>query len=62
MRHDSQIAAEIEEAKSMFLTIDGFVSTYIQSGGDLTNRNFEQLFDNGILFGNLTKRLPYFNR
>lgn len=59
---DSQITAEIERAKSMFLTIDGFVNTYIQSGGDLssgtpTNEklNFATLYKNGILLGNISK-------
>lgn len=57
---DSQITAEIERAKSMFLTIDGFVNTYIQSGGDLssgtpTNEklNFATLYKDGILLGNI---------
>jgi hypothetical protein len=32
---DSAITTEIERAKSMFITVDGFVNTYIQSGGDM---------------------------
>lgn len=61
---DSQITAEIERAKSMFLTIDGFVNTYIQSGGDLQGGavneayrklNFATLYKNGILLGNISK-------
>ncbi|MDD3007449.1 MAG: hypothetical protein PHQ70_01145 [Arcobacter sp.] len=52
---DSAITQEIERAKSMFITIDGFANTYIQSGGDMTKINFEQLFDDGILLGNMTK-------
>jgi hypothetical protein len=52
---DSAITAEIERAKSMFITIDEFANTYIQSGGDMTKINFEQLFDDGILLGNMTK-------
>jgi hypothetical protein len=52
---DSAITAEIERAKSMFITVNGFVNTYIQSGGDMTKINFEQLFDDGILLGNMTK-------
>lgn len=52
---DSAITAEIERAKSMFITVDGFANTYIQSGGDMTKINFEQLFDDGILLGNMTK-------
>ena len=55
---DSAITAEIERAKSMFITVDGFVNTYIQSGGDMTRINFEQLFDDGILLGNMTKDIP----
>lgn len=52
---DSAITAEIERTKSMFITVDGFVNTYIQSGGDMTKINFEELYDNGILLGNITK-------
>lgn len=52
---DSAITAEIERAKSMFITVDGFVNTYIQSGGDMTKINFEELYDDGILLGNITK-------
>lgn len=51
---DSQITAEIERAKSMFTTIDGFVNTYIQSGGDMTQINFQKLYGDGILLGNLS--------
>ena len=52
---DSAITAEIERTKSMFITVDGFVNTYIQSGGDMTAINFEKLYDDGILLGNITK-------
>lgn len=52
---DSTITAEIERAKSQFLAVDGFVNTYIQSGGNMSKINFEQLFDDGILLGNITK-------
>lgn len=52
---DSAITAEIERTKSMFITVDGFVNTYIQSGGDMTKINFVNLYDNGILLGNITK-------
>lgn len=55
---DSAITQEIERAKSMFITIDEFANTYIQSGGDMTKINFEQLFDDGILLGNMTKDIP----
>lgn len=52
---DSAITGELEKMKSMFITIDGFVNTYIQSGGDLSSINFEELYDNGILLGNIEK-------
>lgn len=63
---DSAITAEVERAKSMFITIDGFVNTYIQSGGDMTmgdtinteaykKINFASLYKDGILFGNISK-------
>ncbi len=51
---DSTITSEIERAKSMFITIDGFVNTYIQSGGDMTQINFQKLYGDGILLGNLS--------
>lgn len=51
---DSTITSEIERAKSMFTTIDGFVNTYIQSGGDMTQINFQKLYGDGILLGNLS--------
>ena len=50
---DSSITAELESVKSMFSTINGFVNTYIETGGDLTKVNFEVLFDAGILSGNI---------
>jgi len=59
---DSAITAEIERAKSMFITVNGFVNTYIQSGGDLTpgtpeyeKLNFATLYKNGILIGSIQK-------
>jgi hypothetical protein len=52
---DSAITGELEKMKSMFITIDGFVNTYIQSGGDLSSINFEELYNNGILLGNIEK-------
>lgn len=55
---DSTITSEIERAKSQFLAVDGFVNTYIQSGGDMSKINFEQLFNDGILLGNITKGIP----
>ena len=50
---DSTITAELDRMKSMFVTVDGFVNTYIESGGSLTNINFEELYDDGILLGNI---------
>lgn len=50
---DSTITAELETMKSMFLTVDGFVNTYVESGGSLTDVNFEVLYDDGILLGNI---------
>lgn len=55
---DSAITAEIERTKSMFITVDGFVNTYIQSGGDMTAINFEKLYDDGILLGNIKMTKP----
>lgn len=54
---DSSITAELDRVKSMFLMIDGFVNTHIQSGGNLTDINFEVLFDAGILPGNIRQSL-----
>ena len=50
---DSTITAELDRVKSMFLMVDGFVNTYIQSGGDLTKINFQKLSCEGILLGNI---------
>ena len=55
---DSAITSELDRVKSMFLMIDGFVNTHIQSGGNLTDINFEVLFDAGILPGNIRKSDP----
>ena len=52
---DSSITAELETMKSMFITLDGFVNTYIESGGNLTSISIEELYDNGILLGNMEK-------
>ena len=63
---DSAITTEIERAKSMFITVDGFVNTYIQSGGDMfmgetvetdtyKKINFATLYKNGILLGSISK-------
>lgn len=39
--------------KSMFSMVDGFVNTFVQSGGDLTTVNFEELYNAGILPTNM---------
>ena len=63
---DSAITTEIERTKSMFITVDGFVNTYIQSGGDMfmgetvetdtyKKINFATLYKNGILLGSISK-------
>lgn len=52
---DSAITGELDRVKSMFTVVDGFVNTYIQSGGTLSNINFEELYNNGILLGNIEK-------
>lgn len=50
---DSTITAELDRVKSMFLMVDGFVNTFVQSGGDLTKINFQKLSCEGILLGNI---------
>ena len=50
---DSTITAEIDSMKSMFRMVDGFVNTFVESGGDLTKVNFQKLSCNGILLGNI---------
>ena len=50
---DSSITAELDRIKSMFMMIDGFVNTYTQSGGDLTDVNFQKLSCSGVLLGNI---------
>ena len=50
---DSSITAELDTMKSMFIAVDGFVNTYIESGGSLENVNFQELYENGILLGNM---------
>ena len=46
---DSSIKIELDRMKSMILVIDGFVDTYIQSGGDMSEINFQKLEEDGIL-------------
>ena len=55
---DSAITAELDSMKSMFSTVDGFVNTYINSGGSLSDVDFEELYDNGILLGNIKMTKP----
>ena len=47
---DSTIKAELENMRVMFSMVDGFVNTYVDSGGTLSDINFEELRDDGILF------------
>lgn len=53
---DSAITGELERMKSMFLAVDGFVNTYIESGGVLTVVNFQKLSCDGILLGNINDK------
>ena len=50
---DSAITSELERMKSMFLIVDGFVNTYIQSGEDLRKINFQKLSCDRILLGSI---------
>jgi hypothetical protein len=54
---DSAITAELDRMKSMFVIVDGFMNTYVESGGDLTDINFQKLSCNGILLGNIKDTL-----
>jgi len=54
---DSAITGELDRLKVMFTTIDGFVNTYIQSGGSLSDINFQKLSCNGILLGNMKDKV-----
>ena len=55
---DSSIKIELERMKSMILVIDGFVDTYIQSGGDMSEINFQKLEEDGILPENIERNDP----
>jgi hypothetical protein len=55
---DSSIRIELDRIKSMIFVVDGFVDTYIQSGGDLSEINFEKLYDDGILTANIKRIDP----
>lgn len=46
---DSAITSQIEKMKTMVTMVDGFVNTYIESGGVLDEINFQVLSDAGIL-------------
>ena len=50
---DSTITTELNSVKSMFTMVDGFVNTYVESGGDLTKVNFQKLSCSGVLSGNI---------
>lgn len=52
---DSSIKIELDRMKSMILVIDGFVDTYIQSGGDMSEINFQKLEEDGILPENIKR-------
>ncbi|WP_121627695.1 hypothetical protein [Poseidonibacter antarcticus] len=52
---DSSIKIELERMRSMILVIDGFVDTYIQSGGDMSEINFQKLEEDGILPENIKR-------
>lgn len=58
---DSAITAELDRVKSMFIMIDGFVNTYVESGGDLTDINFQKLSCSGVLSGNIIDKLATTN-
>ena len=58
---DSAITAELDSMKSMFSMVDGFVNTFVQSGGDLTDVNFQKLSCSGILSGNIKDTLSATN-
>ncbi len=58
---DSSITAELDRVKSMFMMIDGFVNTYVESGGDLTDVNFQKLSCSGVLSGNIIDKLATTN-
>lgn len=55
---DSVITAELDRMKSMFSMVDGFVNTFVQSGGDLTTVNFEELDKAGVLSPNVELKPP----
>lgn len=55
---NSNITAELDKMKSMFLTVSGFVDTYVMSGADLRVINFEGLYNSGILLENIIKSTP----
>ncbi|MDD2886282.1 MAG: hypothetical protein PHY66_00660 [Aliarcobacter sp.] len=58
---DSAISTELDSTKSMFSMVDGFVNTFVQSGGDLTDVNFQKLSCSGILSGNIKDTLSATN-
>ena len=51
---DSAIMSKIDKMKTMMIMVDGFVNTYIQSGGVLSEINFEVLEESNILINGCT--------
>lgn len=51
---DSLIKSEINRMETMFTLVDGYVNIYIQAGGNLSEINFTELNDSGILPANVT--------
>lgn len=51
---ESAIMAKIDKMKVMITMVDGFVNTYIESGGVLSDINFEELQESSILLENST--------
>jgi hypothetical protein len=50
---DSTIKAELENMRVMFSIVDGFVNTYIESGGNLSDLSTFELGNSGILLASM---------
>ena len=50
---DSTIKAELENMRVMFSMVDGFVNTYIESGGNLSDLSAFELGNSGILLASM---------
>ena len=50
---DSTIKAELENMRVMFSMVDGFVNTYIESGGNLSDLSTFELGNSGILLASM---------